>query len=302
MESAWLESFIALCEHQSFTRAAAAQHMSQPAFSRRIRSLEKWIGTELFDRSTFPVALTDAGVSLRAEAVGITESLSGLRDRVRGVQPVVDRSIHVATSHTLAAYFFPGWWQTVTAGSGRIRCQLSPMDTFDAYDALVNGGCDLLLTHSDPLQPIVSGRGRIEAVTVATDEFGPYGRVVEGRLADRLPRAVGESVPLVAHGPSMFLGRITDRLLGEDRRSYRTVVQTDLTSAVANLVAAGVGVGWLPATVAGRLAAADRIRPIRSPQLTLRLDVRVHRRVEARSDPQLQPLWEAICSSAKVDR
>ncbi|MET9352921.1 LysR family transcriptional regulator [Streptomyces sp. NPDC006617] len=44
MDIGWLESFLALVEHGSSARAAEAQHVSQPAFSRRIRALEIWFG------------------------------------------------------------------------------------------------------------------------------------------------------------------------------------------------------------------------------------------------------------------
>ncbi|MCL5425335.1 MAG: LysR family transcriptional regulator, partial [Gammaproteobacteria bacterium] len=51
MELVWLEDFIALAEHGSFVRAAEARHITQPAFSRRIRSLEQWMGVSLFVRT-----------------------------------------------------------------------------------------------------------------------------------------------------------------------------------------------------------------------------------------------------------
>jgi hypothetical protein len=66
VDIAWLESFLALIEHGSFTRAAEAQHVSQPAFSRRIRALETWFGEALVDRSTYPVTLTPAAASVPA--------------------------------------------------------------------------------------------------------------------------------------------------------------------------------------------------------------------------------------------
>ena len=51
MESKWLEDFVSLAETGSFSRSAALRHVTQPAFSRRIRSLEAWLGADLIDRS-----------------------------------------------------------------------------------------------------------------------------------------------------------------------------------------------------------------------------------------------------------
>ena len=47
-----LRAFLALAEERSFTRAAAQTHLSQPAFSALIRSLEDTLGLRLFHRST----------------------------------------------------------------------------------------------------------------------------------------------------------------------------------------------------------------------------------------------------------
>ena len=47
MQTAWLEDFVALAATRSFSRAAEQRHLTQPAFGRRIRSLEQWAGTAL---------------------------------------------------------------------------------------------------------------------------------------------------------------------------------------------------------------------------------------------------------------
>ena len=52
MELKWLEDFLSLAETRSFSRSAEQRRVTQPAFSRRIRSLEIWLGTVLLDRST----------------------------------------------------------------------------------------------------------------------------------------------------------------------------------------------------------------------------------------------------------
>ncbi len=64
--------FLAVVEHGSFTRAAAALHLSQPALSQAVRRLEALVGTDLFDRgvtgSHGGVTLTTAGAAFRPAA------------------------------------------------------------------------------------------------------------------------------------------------------------------------------------------------------------------------------------------
>ena len=54
MNLIWLDDFLTLAASGSFSRAAQERHMTQPAFSRRVRALEEWLGVVLFDRSTQP--------------------------------------------------------------------------------------------------------------------------------------------------------------------------------------------------------------------------------------------------------
>ena len=61
MELKWLEDFLSLARTGSFSRSAEERHVTQPAFSRRIKSLEIWVGVPLVDRSSYPTHLTPAG-------------------------------------------------------------------------------------------------------------------------------------------------------------------------------------------------------------------------------------------------
>ena len=56
-----LRAFVALAEERSFTRAAALMHLSQPAFSALVRSLEESLEQRLFDRTTRHVELSTEG-------------------------------------------------------------------------------------------------------------------------------------------------------------------------------------------------------------------------------------------------
>src|SRR5436305_2037427 len=62
-----LESFVAVAEELSFTRAAARLRLAQPPLSRAVRSLETRLGLRLFERTNRSVALTTAGRSFYAE-------------------------------------------------------------------------------------------------------------------------------------------------------------------------------------------------------------------------------------------
>ena len=71
MDTTLLDDFLELARELNFSRAAENRNMTQPAFSRRIKSLEEAIQTPLIARTTRQVALTAAGKAFqpRAEAL-----------------------------------------------------------------------------------------------------------------------------------------------------------------------------------------------------------------------------------------
>ncbi|MGC9157985.1 MAG: LysR family transcriptional regulator [Terracidiphilus sp.] len=69
MELSQLETFLAVAEERSFSRAAARMHRTQPAVSQVIRKLEAAVGETLFDRAARDGSLTAAGMLLRDYAL-----------------------------------------------------------------------------------------------------------------------------------------------------------------------------------------------------------------------------------------
>lgn len=83
MDFRWIEDFLALSKLRNFTEAARARNVSQPAFSRRIKSLELWVGTELIDRKAYPIKLTPAGEHFMFSAEEIATKIAKLQQECR---------------------------------------------------------------------------------------------------------------------------------------------------------------------------------------------------------------------------
>ena len=147
METKWLEDFVSLAETRSFSRSAPLRHVTQPAFSRRIQSLEAWAGADLVDRSSYPTKLTPAGETLYAQALELLQSLQNTRAMLRGHNAAGQDFIEFAVPHTLAFTFFPAWVASLRAGFGPIKSRLIALNVHDAAVRLVEGGCDLLIAY-----------------------------------------------------------------------------------------------------------------------------------------------------------
>ena len=111
----WLEDFIALAESGNFSRAAQARNIAQPAFSRHIKSLEEWVGVDLFDRTSHPVSLTAAGVKLRPEIEDTLHRLEAARHVARVAHEQAAISLQFAATHALSLTLFPAWLSAIEA-------------------------------------------------------------------------------------------------------------------------------------------------------------------------------------------
>ena len=72
-----LQHASALARHGSFREAAADMHITQPALTRSIQTLESSLGVSLFDRQTNGVEVSRAGEVLLRRAEGVLESAAG---------------------------------------------------------------------------------------------------------------------------------------------------------------------------------------------------------------------------------
>ncbi len=157
MELKWIEDFLSLAETRSFSRSAEARAVTQSAFSRRIRSLEVWLGTALLDRSTYPITLTADGrqfLETAEEVVRLlTLSRADFRARSDGAGlPVVT----ITALHSLCLSFLPRWLGRIRDALGPVASRVLPDNFNICVQALVEGGYDLLLTYHHPGIPIPS--------------------------------------------------------------------------------------------------------------------------------------------------
>lgn len=75
--------FVAVAEHENFSRAAQALHIAQPVLSRQVRALEQELKVRLFERDTRGTRLTAAGQALLEDARTLLPAADAARRRVR---------------------------------------------------------------------------------------------------------------------------------------------------------------------------------------------------------------------------
>ena len=102
-----LRTFASVAEQRSFSRAAEAIHISQPAVSRAVRELEEQLGMALLERRGGQVRLTEAGAELYQHARAIFALEQSAMADLRGRQGLERGSLTIGASRTIGTYFLP---------------------------------------------------------------------------------------------------------------------------------------------------------------------------------------------------
>src|SRR3954469_12255880 len=98
MELRQLRYAEAVARHRHFTRAAEELHVAQSALSHQIRRLEAELGTELFERTSRTVVVTEAGQVVAARARSILADVEGVRTQVDELRGLVRGRVSVGAT------------------------------------------------------------------------------------------------------------------------------------------------------------------------------------------------------------
>src|SRR5438034_3050287 len=201
MELRWLQDFLMVAETGNFTRAAERRNTSQAAFSRRIKSLEAWLGFDLIDRSVYPTQLTPQGERFREHAGELLKQMLDTRDELGGKPVRRHEHIRIALPFAMATARLPHWWQ-LWSQERRLSCSVVVGNIHDLVTSLVSNNVDLMICHHHAQQPIHLDPDRYERVILGTEFLPPYAReALAAKGGVSLPGRASHPVPLLMYSP-----------------------------------------------------------------------------------------------------
>lgn len=294
MELKWLNDFVALAEHGSFSKAAEARYVTQPAFSRRIRALEAWIGVPLVQRDTYPLCFTKAGEAFVDQAHQMIGQIYAVRTQMQDISSERQQLVFHA-QHALAVSFFPSWMNTLQALTAGAMVKVNAGDLHDSMDAFLGGNGDFLLSYacSDIFRQMQ--RNDVQSLQVGLDSLVPVSAADEQGKAVHQPIA-GEPLHLLSHSPDSFFGKLVQReclpqLPAEV--SPHVICENSLSEALKALVLKGAGVAWLPQSLISAELAAGQLIALPPPLSTLELKITLYRRPQAK-DSAADQFWHYL--------
>jgi LysR family transcriptional regulator, hypochlorite-specific transcription factor HypT len=296
MDLNWLEDFLALAEHKTFSRAAEARHVTQPAFSRRIQSLEDWLGTRLFVRSSQGTSLTPAGAFLRTHAEDLTRNVYRLRQETLEVAGREASVISIAATHALSFVFFPGWIRSHPQFD-----TLGPLnlisDTMEACEQIMSrGDADFMLCHyhRDAMPRLEASQ--FTSVVIGRDVLLPLCAPLEdGTLQWPLPGDPSSPSRLLSYRPQSGLGRILAAVLEKNwpTLSLQKMLAAQLAATLLSMARQGDGIAWLPQTLASDDIAAGRLVDPGHGNYSIEVEIRLIRPLR-RQAPTAEAFWKSI--------
>ncbi|CDS53554.1 Transcriptional regulators, LysR family [Polaromonas sp. CG9_12] len=246
MELRQIRYFSVLAEELSFTRAARRLHVSQPPLSFQIASLEAELGARLFDRTSRSVALSAAGQAFLPHAQAVLARLDEARSHVARVASGLQGRVQVglAGSHFLGP--FPQFIQQFRRQRPEVELVLHEMKPSAHVQALCDGRLDLSISRNPLSDAQVSAALLWRDPVVAAF---PPGHRLAGRGQISLAQLHDEDFVFLRLDSSPFAMRLFDACV-QTGFAPRIVQQVVEIPAVLNLVAAGLGVALVPASLA----------------------------------------------------
>lgn len=251
MELKWLEDLISVAEKGHFGRAAEARNITQSAFSRRIKSLELWLGTELLDRSQHPVSLTPAGEDFYSFAQNVARMAYQARAEATKYERIANSGVTISCLHTLALFHVPSLVAKLRDRIGPFEASIvAEARAVDEYlESLYNGTSDFFIAYRHSASPLTVDLSSFLRIDFGEDRMLPY---LHSDLAiPDLASASGPAIPYLEFSGTSFMSHVVTHIISgmPARKRLRTVYRGTLAESLSTAALGRLGLAWLPESV-----------------------------------------------------
>jgi DNA-binding transcriptional LysR family regulator len=245
MDTGSLHTFLTVAEKQSFSEAADALYLTQPAVSKRIAALEDELKTRLFDRIGRKISLTEAGRALLAHAKTILLEMEDSKRAIANLSGSVGGRLSIGTSHHIGLHRLPPILRQYSAAYPEVELDLHFMDSEVACRAVLGGDLELGIVTLPPT-PLPD---------LHSEEVWPDPLVVVVGRDHPLAKEAKASLRQLAGYPAILpsMGTYTRQLLEQHFApmglSLQVGMSTNYLETIKMMVSVGLGWSVLPASM-----------------------------------------------------
>jgi len=245
MDTQSLKAFIEVVESGSFSEAAEILHLTQPAVSKRIASLEQQLDCKLFDRIGRHISLTEAGKALLPKAQRILQSVDEARHSIRDLQGSVSGNLSLGISHHIGLHRLPPVLQSFSKRYPQVKLDIDFMDSEQAYEQILHGKIELAVvtlaqSQPEPFQQRIIWLDDLR-VTVAPDH--PLNTTQPVTLAKL------SQYTAILPGLNTYTGQIIKNRFQQQDLKLDVSMATNYLETIKMMVSIGLGWSVLPQTM-----------------------------------------------------
>ena len=287
-----LQVFVMAAETENFSRAAQQLHMSQPAVSQQIQSLEQHLGVELFERNGRRISLSAAGQTLLPKARDLIRNCRQVEEAAMALAGEVTGHLSIGCSTASGKYLLPRLLAQYREQYPLVRGTVRIGGRASVIEWLSAGEVDLAVT-SERVQ-----RSGLHFRRFFQDEIVLI-------VPRHHPWATRENVqPEELYGERFILreassGTHLALLEGLDQVSVdadrlETVLTLGNAEAIVIAVEEGIGLGFVPNVTANRCMALGRIQAVPVENLEMRRWLYLVNNSQQPQTPALQAFWKFV--------
>ncbi len=236
MNFAQLRYFSAVAEHKSFTRAAVALRVAQPAITRQIKLLEAELGTALVARHPRGVELTEAGIALFRRSELLIRGLEQARTEIRDLSGAPSGDLRIGCTPALTRPLIVDPLFRFLKKYPNVGIQLQEGISDQLCNAVLTDQLDIAVISAKHPRPYLN-------TTVLFSEeiwlFGPPKGKKKGRGA--VPLGTIATLPLLLARRTQTTREIVETRMAAAGLRLNLVVETDSVQSIQELVLRGVG-------------------------------------------------------------
>ena len=260
------EYLLAICEHGNMLRASKKLGVTQPTLSIMLRKLEAELDIDIFDRSTQPLRLTEAGKQVVKQAKDILKAAETLRQTVAEQRNLLTGRLKIGVIPTVAPYFVPRFLQHFLDNPRHtdLETSLSEMKTEDIIPALLENEIDMAVM-ATPLD-----QERLLEIPIYYEKFHAYVSEKTPSLHQK-PRItpqdlVSERLWVLSEGHCLR-NQVMNYLCFGEQNTERTYQGGSFTTLIKTIDAVG-GCSIVPESLSDDLNERQRnnIRPLCEPE------------------------------------